>query len=404
MKYNIFKVKINMKKTISLFALVIVLVANTSIISKAESLNTVEYENYVSKMSKELNDIDYLDASYNNVPNQSHLSYPQLVLDKKKLDFKYKTKFPNFNRSFNFKTDVCYKQGYSLLAYYLIFGPNCTVFINNAFHTRFLKDRDLEIAKNDGFGYDSYLQIENGPGSSLCQFFFDDGLSQIEFDLKYPNLLKKENSFYIDEELRINTITYHKDCKTKFKEKYPKFKADKNKCITNDWIIYEMEVLINPHCSEVNIFDVPQKLSYYMTSWGVVKVGEKPDTSKPKINDISREESLADDNPEKSEAVKKAQKEKETKFQEEKRKLEIQQQGTSPYTIEEDKKFNEEYKKKQVEEKNRLDNLRAPSPEFLTRLKTFYYSNKDWINALILMIIISVPLVLIYFVKIKRKK
>ena len=59
----------------------------------------------------------------------------------------------------------------------------------------------------------------------------------------------------------------------------------------------------------VNINDVPLKLNYYYTSWGLYRIGTKPDINKDsKVNYATVEEALADNDPAKPKAVLERQK------------------------------------------------------------------------------------------------
>jgi hypothetical protein len=204
------------------------------------------------------------------------------------------------------------------------------------------------------------------------------------------------------------------ECKTKFETKYPDFKPDNSKCNTENIHIFSMHYYTNPNCINIDINTIPLELNYYYTSWGVFKVGEYPDTTKPKIVTQDPKTALANDDPDKPEGTTNSLEEGPKKPPiPEKKDPEKEKQKALEAKAKKDKAAEEIYQKF-IEERSMLDNQPWPQRSLRT-VTTFFGSLYKWFRNLsavgytilffvICFLIISSYLSLSLINKFKKKK
>lgn len=337
----------------------------------SQGLSGQDYLDYTARMAKELNDIDYgyetIVARNRSTSINSYVDYIKNIFPNINFDIKQESKYPNNHT----KKDKCDIKENKYILYYINFSSICNFTLagaGNQYQYKYIEyynKRIKEIAKNDNFGYESY---DIYPNPQQRGYYCSIGLTKLqELNTFYKKIYKDHNE---KDFLTDGNSKQQEECINEFKKNYPKFVPDKSKCDTSDWLIFELELKANPHCSMVNINDVPLKLKYYYTSWGLYRIGEKPDPTKDqRLNYATVEEALADNDPAKPKEVlerQKVQREQQRIDQEKKDKAEEKaKEGTNPGTEEADRIFFENEKK----EKERLNNIRAPSSFLIDKTK-----------------------------------
>jgi hypothetical protein len=389
--------KLNYKSVLSMLLILIIGISNISTIniSNAQQSGLNDgYLDYTAKMAKELNDFDY--------------GYEQLVLAGDKPGIGFITSFENslFGKDLSnyrrksrkypildFKTfdskkcfDALLNSGTKFDSYHYIFNPDCRV----------SRDRGIIVPTDINAVHIQVRQelkekykFEGRMFHSPCMFkeYFKTYEKMRLTDLRISDPDTLDNFRYSDEEVN--------SCYDEGKKAIKDFKYDPALCDTSDWLLFEYQYNVsNPHCSAVDPSTVPFKINYYFTSWGLFKIGEKPDTSKPKLINIA-----VDANPNQAE-IDKQNKEEEIRSRinpkaipmtEEERLIEVEKFAKE-----------QETKRKQEEEKLRLANLRAPTSKVLTKLRQIYLEYTLLVYLLILFVLMAIGIIIWKFKSLKH--
>jgi hypothetical protein len=296
---------------LSMASLSIFIIPNISAQSQdySQGLSGQAYLDYTAKMAKELDDIDY--------------GYEALMTNNKYFGDIYRYGyveylFPNLRNSFaepKYPYAVSSRSQCSIAQpknaiYYLYFSgmcdtqPNSRSIILGPLAQFAEKFSSIEILQADRSGYVDYSSIDS-TYRRICSPRVEYKNSVINFIKKHDPKRHELQSKFSDRYIPTTQAEYEDYiCVREFYKLYPGFVADKNECDTSDWLIFELGARTNPHCSIVDINDVPLKLKYYHTSWGLFKIGTKPDTAKDqRVNSVTRLEALADSDPEKTQDI-----------------------------------------------------------------------------------------------------